>query len=61
LTKDKQYLYETAVQAEKTGKKKKKGGKETYGWDVFNTDSLYRAYEKRVNKISKLVDGTKDE
>jgi hypothetical protein len=31
--------------------------KESYGWDVFNADSIYRAYEKRVNKIPKLLSG----
>ena len=31
--------------------------KESYGWDVFNADSIYRAYEKRVNKIPKLLEG----
>lgn len=25
--------------------------RETYGWEVFNSNSLYRAYEKRVKKI----------
>ena len=54
LEKDKKYLYETAVQAEKLNKKKKKTKTESYGWDVFNSDSLYRAYEKRVAKIPKL-------
>ena len=56
---DKKYLFETAIQAEKlqAGKKRKKnkGVKEAYGWDVFNTDSLYRAYEKRVNKMPRLL------
>ena len=39
------------------GKKRKrnKESKEAYGWEVFNTDSLYRAYEKRVNKMPKLM------
>jgi hypothetical protein len=65
LNVDKKYLFETAVQAEKTKRKKKKTRQETYGWDVFNTDSLFKAYEKRVKKLpgeelatdkSKLVD-----
>jgi hypothetical protein len=25
--------------------------KATFGWDAFNTDSIYRAHEKRVNKM----------
>lgn len=52
------YLFETAIQAEKQlgGKKRKrnKESKEAYGWEVFNTDSLYRAYEKRVKKMPHL-------
>jgi hypothetical protein len=27
----------------------------TYGWDMFNTDNLYRAYDKRVEKIPKMI------
>ena len=58
IDKDKMYLFETAIQAEKQlgGKKRKrnKESKEAYGWEVFNTDSLYRAYEKRVNKMPHL-------
>jgi len=51
LDKDKKYLYETAVQAEKLAKRKKKPKNESYGWDVFNSDSLYRAYDKRIKKL----------
>lgn len=32
-------------------KTKKKKSNETFGWDVFNEDSLYRAHDKRVNEI----------
>ena len=42
-----------------TGGKKRKRNKESreaYGWEVFNTDSLYRAYEKRVKKMPKMMD-----
>ena len=56
IEKSKKYLFETAIQAEKHGTKKKKRAdkdREAYGWDVFNTDSLYKAYEKRVKKIPK--------
>eukprot|EP00347_Sterkiella_histriomuscorum_P019744 403340455 len=49
FSKDKAYAFDTAVQAEKT--KKKKGKNMTFGWDVFNDDTLYRAYFKRTNKI----------
>jgi hypothetical protein len=51
LDKDKKYLYETAIQAEKLNKRKKKPKNESYGWDVFNSDSLYRAYDKRTKKL----------
>jgi len=60
IDKSKNYLFEPAIQAEKlqSGRKRKKnkGNKEAYGWEVFNTDSLYRAYEKRVNKMPRLMD-----
>ena len=36
-------------------RKRNKESKEAYGWEVFNTDSLYRAYEKRVNKMPRLA------
>lgn len=62
IDKSKSYLFEPAIQAEKqqTGRKRKriKESKEAYGWEVFNTDSLYRAYEKRVKKIAQPSDGT---
>jgi len=32
-------------------KKKSKNAVASYGWDVFNDDSLYRAYNKRIKKI----------
>lgn len=51
LSKDKTYVYDTAGQADKTSKKKKKNI--TFGWDVFNDDTLYKAYFKRVKKIDK--------
>lgn len=58
IDKDKKYLFETAIQAEKQvgnrKRKRNKESKEAYGWEVFNTDSLYRAYEKRVNKMPRL-------
>ena len=60
IDKSKNYMFEPAIQAEKlqSGRKRKKnkGSKEAYGWEVFNTDSLYRAYEKRVNKMPRLMD-----
>jgi len=41
-------LYEPASMAGRSKKGKKAS---PFGWDVFNTDTLYRAYEKRVNSI----------
>ncbi|CDW74497.1 peptidyl-prolyl cis-trans cyclophilin-type family protein [Stylonychia lemnae] len=49
LAKDKQYAFDTAAQAEKG--KKRKGKNLTFGWDVFNEDTLYRAYFKRVKNL----------
>ncbi|ETO10517.1 hypothetical protein RFI_26861 [Reticulomyxa filosa] len=40
---DMPFLYESAQYAEKT----------PFGWDVFNQNSLYHAYEKRCSKIQK--------
>ena len=43
-------MNQTAVKHRtQVGKKKKKNV--TYGWDVFNEDSLYRAYDKRCLAI----------
>jgi hypothetical protein len=39
-------------------KKREKKPKETFGWDIFNTDSLYKAYEKRINKLPKLLENS---
>ena len=65
IDKSKSYLFEPAIQAEKqqTGRKRKrnKESKEAYGWEVFNTDSLYRAYEKRVKKMPKTQPGENGE
>jgi hypothetical protein len=33
------------------GKRKKKKNNATFGWEVFNDDSLFRGYEKRVKKL----------
>lgn len=49
LSKDKAYVFESAAQAEKTNKKKKSNF--TFGWDVFNDDTLYRAHNKRSTKL----------
>jgi hypothetical protein len=51
LSVDKKYLFETAVQAEKVRKRQGNKKNETYGWDVFNTDSLFKAYNKRLKNL----------
>lgn len=52
---EKGYFFESAIQAERSGQyaipKSKKSKNYTFGWDVFNDDSLYRAYTKRTKKI----------
>ena len=50
LDNDKKYMLETAMKAERSNKRKKKGGKFTYGWEVFNQDTLYRSHNKRIKK-----------
>ena len=51
LGKDKaKYAFEQSGTAEKVSLKKRKRT-EVFGWDVFNEDSLYNAYFKRVKKF----------
>ena len=51
LSKDKaKYAFEQASTAEKLSLKKRQRT-EVFGWDVFNEDTLYSAYFKRVKKI----------
>ena len=47
------YLFESAIQSKKSGLFAKRQGANnyTFGWDVFNDDSLYRAYNKRTKKM----------
>ena len=52
------FLYESAEYAQIQQQKKKKKKTETeapFGWNVFNDNTLYRAYNKRINKISKNI------
>ena len=51
------YLFESAIQSEKTGiwAKTKRTKTETFGWDVFNDDSLYRAHAKRTKKMDSEI------
>ena len=53
LTKEKaSYAFDPASIAEKHSlKKRKRAGAGAFGWDVFNEDSLYGAYFKRVKKF----------
>ena len=53
--KGKEHMQESAISLIK--KRKRDDTKETFGWQVFNADSIYKAYEKRVNKIPKLMEG----
>jgi len=47
----KEYLNTTAIKADSiVGHQKKKKG-ETFGWDVFNEDSLFNAYKKRLKTM----------
>ena len=50
-------MTESAISSLKQKKRDVKQ-KETFGWDVFNTDSLYKAYEKRINKLPKLLESS---
>lgn len=43
------FLHETAETVSLKTKKRKTN--ETFGWNVFNEDSLYRAHDKRVNEM----------
>lgn len=48
---EKPWLYESAIYAKQRNKKRKRDPKENFGWNVFNQNTLYRAYEKRLKKI----------
>merc|ERR1712129_177730 len=52
LPKGKDYLNDTLEKVElREAKKGKKGSPDTFGWDVFNQDSLYRAHDKRLKHV----------
>lgn len=44
-------MYDSAMAAQEGAKKKNKKKHSAFGWEVFNDDSLFRAYEKRVKKL----------
>jgi len=47
----KDYLNTTAIRAESTLGKRNAKKAETFGWDVFNEDTLFNAYKKRVKTM----------
>ncbi|KAF0686412.1 Aste57867_21783 [Aphanomyces stellatus] len=53
LPKEKAYLNDSVVDAEAKFKKvqKKEKQKAAFGWEVFNQDSLYNAYKKRLHTL----------
>lgn len=52
-----QMLHETADTAGMKNRKKRKSGEsETFAWDVFNADTLYRAHDKRINGMGFFPD-----
>jgi len=48
---EKHYLTDTVAKAEKLKKRDKKNI--TFGWNKFNDDAIYRAYEKRVDRLQR--------
>lgn len=54
-------MFETAEVAAMRAKKgdKKKGGAAAFGWDVFNQDTLYRAYKSRLKNVQPNADKDK--
>eukprot|EP01012_Entosiphon_sulcatum_P007282 TRINITY_DN1365_c0_g1_i1.p1 TRINITY_DN1365_c0_g1~~TRINITY_DN1365_c0_g1_i1.p1 ORF type:complete len:265 (+),score=74.02 TRINITY_DN1365_c0_g1_i1:24-797(+) len=58
LNPEKEYLTLTAAQAEERGKKRQKKDDNVapYGWDIFNSDTTFNSYKKRVKRLH-AVDG----
>jgi len=50
---DHPYLHETAESVEYRDKKKGKKKQAPFGWDIFNQDTQYNAYAKRVQEVPK--------
>ena len=48
-------MNQTALKLQKQQQNKKKKNT-TYGWDVFNEDTLYRAYDKRCRAMPHFRD-----
>ena len=47
-------LHETAEVASMKTKKRK--SEESFAWDAYNSDSLYKAHDKRINKLGFFAD-----
>eukprot|EP00906_Rhabdomonas_costata_P034465 RCo048507 len=50
---EKEYLNISAAQSEAAQKKKRKAaeGAAPFGWEIFNTDTMYSSYKKRVKRL----------
>lgn len=59
LTPDDAYLFETveSAQRKEEQQRKKEKGRAAFGWDVFNQDSLFKAYKKRLAKLPTVRKG----
>merc|ERR1711920_512576 len=51
VMKGKEYLNDTMEKVDLREAKKKKVNPDAFGWDVFNSDSLMRAHDKRLKHI----------
>ncbi|KAL4438066.1 hypothetical protein ABPG74_016845 [Tetrahymena malaccensis] len=49
--KNQQYMEQSAIKQEIFQGKEKKNTTDNFGWNVFNTDTLYGAYEKRCKNL----------
>jgi cyclophilin family peptidyl-prolyl cis-trans isomerase len=50
------FMHETAESVGYRQQKKDSKNKASYGWDVFNQDAFYNAYEKRLQKVRNTED-----
>jgi hypothetical protein len=59
---EKPFLYETAESvAYREDKQEKKKKHAAFGWDVFNADTQYNAYNKRLTKLPKKLNANAEE
>jgi len=61
LPKRKAYLLDSVEAVEKKDARRKKGNPESFGWDVFNAESLLRGHEKRLKHIGFDEEGYKEQ